>query len=166
MPTLIDANVLSNLASVDRFDLLDLLQDAIYLSSAVYDETQRGIEEGYTFLTRVDHALADARFSVTTLEGEQEWRLYQTIPTKLHRGEAMSLAIAHSRGWHLLSDDRAARIVARRLGVAYSGTLALLIRAVRQGILTVDQGNDLLAEMIARARYRSPVSDLRDLLEQ
>jgi predicted nucleic acid-binding protein len=166
MPTLIDANVLSNLASVDRFDLLDLLHDSIYLSSAVYDETQRGIEEGYTFLTKVDHALAEARFSVTTLEGEQEWRLYQTIPTKLHRGEAMSLAIARCRGWHLLTDDRAARMVARRLGVAYSGTLALLIRAVQQGHLTLDEGNDLLAEMIARARYRSPISDLRDLLKE
>jgi predicted nucleic acid-binding protein len=70
------------------------------------------------------------------------------------------------RGWHLLTDDRAARMVARRLGVTCSGTLALLIRAVRQGILTLDEGNDLLAEMIARARYRSPVSNLRDLLEQ
>jgi predicted nucleic acid-binding protein len=155
VPTLIDANVLSNLAAVDRFDLLDLLQDPIYLSSAAYDETQRGIEEGYGFLAKVDQALADARFSVTTLEGEQEWRLYQ-----------MSLAIARCRGWHLLTDDRAARMVARRLGVAYSGTLGLLIRAVRQGHLTLDEGNSLLSGMIARARYRSPVSDLRDLLKE
>jgi predicted nucleic acid-binding protein len=166
VPTLIDANVLSNLAAVDRFDLLDLLQDPIYLSSTVYDETQRGVEEGYTFLAKIDQALADARLSVTTLEGEQEWRLYQTIPTKLHRGEAMSLTIARCREWHLLTDDRAARMVARRLGVAHSGTLALLIRAVRQGHLTLDEGNDLLVEMIARARYRSPVSDLRDLLKE
>ena len=166
MPTLIDATVLSNLASVDRLDLLDLLQDSIYLSSAVYDETQRGIEEGYGFLARVDQALTDTRFSMTTLESEQEWHLYQTVPTKLHRGEAMSLAIANCRGWRLLTDDRAARMYARRLGVAYSGTLGLLCYAVRQGHLALDEGNGLLAEMIARARYRSPVSDLRDLLEE
>jgi predicted nucleic acid-binding protein len=164
VPALIDANVLSNLASVDRLDLLDLLQDSVYLSSAAYDETQRGIEEGYAFLGRVDQALADARFSVTTLDGEQEWRLYQTIPTKLHRGEAMSLAIARRRGWHLLTDDRAARVYARFLGVGCSGTLGLLVRAIRVGRLTMDEGNRLLAEMIARARYRSPVRDLRDLL--
>jgi predicted nucleic acid-binding protein len=166
VPTLIDANVLSNLASVDRLDLLDLLQDAIYLSSAAYDETQRGIEEGYEFLAKVDRALTDERFSVTTIEGEQEWRLYQTIPTKLHRGEAMSLAIARCRGWHLLTDDRAARAYARSLGVGCSGTLALLVRAIRVGRLTMDEANHLLAEMIARARYRSPVRDLRDLLEE
>jgi len=166
VPTLIDANVLSNLASVDRLDLLNLLQDAIYLSSAAYDETQRGIEEGYEFLARVDQALADARFSVTTLEDKQEWRMYQTIPTKLHRGEAMSLAIARCRGWHLLTDDRATRMYAKTLGVGYSGTLGLLVRAIRVGRLTMDQGNHLLTEMIARARYRSPVHDLRDLLEE
>jgi len=166
VPTLIDANVLSNLTSVDRLDLLGLLQDAIYLSSAAYDEIQRGIEDGYEFLARVDRALADARFFVTTLEGEQEWRLYQTIPTKLHRGEAMSLTIARCRGWHLLTDDRAARAYARSLGVGCSGTLALLVRAIRVGRLTVDEANDLLTEMISRARYRSPVRDLRDLLEE
>ena len=46
MPTLIDATVLSNLASVGRLDLLDLFRDSIYLASAVYKETQRGIEKG------------------------------------------------------------------------------------------------------------------------
>ena len=166
MPTLIDANVLSNLTSVDRLDLLDLLQDSIYVSSAAYDETHRGIEEGYAFLARVNQALTDARVSVTTLESEQEWRLYQTIPAKLHRGEAMSLAIARCRGWHLLTDDRAARMYAKTFGVGCSGTLGLLVRAVRVGRLTMDEGNHLLTEMIARARYRAPVRDLRDLLEE
>jgi predicted nucleic acid-binding protein len=163
---LVDATVLSNLASVNRLDLLDLLQDSIYVASAVYEEVQRGIEEGYEFLTSVDLALTDACLLLTTLEGEREWQLYQSVPVKLHRGEAMSLAIASCRQWRTLTDDRAARSYAKRLDVPTSGTLGLLCYAVRSRRLALEEANTLLAEMIARARYRSPVTDLQDILNR
>ena len=166
MPTLIDTTVLSNLASVARLDLLDLLQDTIYLTSAVYEEVQRGLEEGYEFLSRVNQALDSGLLLLVTLEREEEWHRYRAMPDKLQRGEAMSLAIACCRGWRFLTDDRAARMHTRRLSVSCSGTLGLLCHAVQRGYVTLEKGNTLLAEMIARARYRSPVNDLQGLLEQ
>jgi predicted nucleic acid-binding protein len=99
-------------------------------------------------------------------ENEAELKHYRAMPRKLHRGEAMSLAIAQCRGWRFLTDDRAARAYAEQLGVDYSGTLGLLIYAIRQGRLTVEQGNALLKAMVIHARYRSPVQDLRALLEE
>jgi predicted nucleic acid-binding protein len=165
MPILIDATVLSNLASVDRLDLLDLLHDTAYRASAVYEEIQCGLEEGYAFLERVDQALDSGRLSLVTLESEREWHLYRAMPDKLQRGEAMSLAIASCRGWRFLTDDRAARIHTRRLKMSCSGTLGLLLYAVQKDYLSFEEGNVLLAKMIARARYRSPVNDLRVLLE-
>ncbi|GAB4533179.1 MAG: hypothetical protein Kow0063_14780 [Anaerolineae bacterium] len=166
MPFLIDATVLSNLAAVGRLDVLNLLRAPLYLASAVYDEIQQGLEEGYDFLSGVDKSLDSGLFSLTTLDSEDEWRHYRAMPDKLHRGEAMSLAIACHRRWHFLTDDRAARIHAMRLGVSCSGTLSLLRYAVQKGYLTVEEGNMLLAGMIKRARFRSPVSDLRTLLEE
>jgi predicted nucleic acid-binding protein len=82
------------------------------------------------------------------------------MPDKLQRGEAMSLAIAHQRGWRVLTDDRAARKNAERLGVSASGTLGLLRYVLQKGHLTLEEGNMLLDGMIRQARYRSPVSDL------
>jgi predicted nucleic acid-binding protein len=166
MPVLIDATVLSNLAAVERLDLLNLLRDTLYVASAVYEEIQQGLEQGYEFLTNVDQALDSGLFLLITLKDEDEWRQYRAMPGKLQRGEAMSLAIARFRGWRFLTDDRAARMQARRLGVSCSGTLGLLLYAVRRGHLTLEEGNALLAGMIARARYRSPVSDLQVLLEE
>jgi predicted nucleic acid-binding protein len=166
MPVLIDATVLSNLAAVGRLDLLSLLRDTLFLASAVYEEIQQGLEEGYAFLANVDQALDSGLLALITLENEGEWRQYRAMPDKLQRGEAMSLAIARRRGWRFLTDDRAARMQASRLGVSYSGTLGLLRYAVQKGHLTLEEGNTLLAGMIARARYRSPVSDLRALLEE
>jgi predicted nucleic acid-binding protein len=162
-PILIDTTVLSNLAAVERLDLVGLLRAPLYLASAVYDEIQQGIAEGYTFLTNTDRALDSGLLSLVTLEGEEEWSLYRVVPGKLQRGEAMSLAIARHRGWHFLTDDRAARGYAEQSGVACSGTLGLLRYAVKSGHLTLEEGNELLAGMVARARYRSPVNDLRDL---
>ncbi len=76
----------------------------------------------------------------------------------------MSLAIAAHRGWQFLTDDRAARNHAARVGVSVAGTLGILVRTVRQGLLTIDEANQVLEQMIVRARYRSPVSDLSILL--
>lgn len=163
MPVLIDATVLSNLAAVKRLDLLKLLGDELYLASAVYEEIQKGLEEGYEFLAEVDKALDEEIFTLTTLEGEDEWRLYRTMPDKLHRGEAMSLAIALHRKWGFLTDDRAARRYADRLKVPYSGTLGILLFAIRKGVLTLEKADELLRQMIDKAKYRSPVDSLEIL---
>ncbi len=166
MPVLVDTTVLSNLAAVGRLDLLNLLPDACYLASAVYEEIQQGLAEGYEFLSQVDRVLDSGLLLLVTIESEEEWQRYRDIPGRLQRGEAMSLAIARCRGWRLLTDDRAARAYAECTGVSCSGTLGLLCYAVRRRRLTIDEGNALLGEMIAHARYRSPVTDLRALLEE
>jgi predicted nucleic acid-binding protein len=166
MPTLIDATVLSNLACAGRLSLVSVLSDTCYLASAVYEETRQGVEEGYVFLDEVDGAIDAGFLQLTTLEDEEEWRLYREMPDKLHRGEGMSLAIALHRGWRFLTDDRAARLYARRLGVSYSGTLGLLRYAVQRGSVTLEEGNALLLTMINCARFRSPVTDLRYLDEE
>jgi predicted nucleic acid-binding protein len=166
MPILLNTTVLSNLAAVNRLDLLTLLQDKLYVASAVYEEAQLGLAEGHVFLSHVDAALDGGVLSLVTLENEAELKHYRAMPRKLHRGEAMSLAIARCRDWRFLTDDRAARAYAKQLGVDYSGTLGLLTYAIREGRLTVEQGNALLKAMVIHARYRSPVQDLRALLEE
>ncbi|HDN79832.1 MAG: DUF3368 domain-containing protein [Chloroflexi bacterium] len=165
MPVLIDATVLSNLAAVKRLDLLKLLGDELYLASAVYEEIQRGLEEGYEFLAEVDKALDEGIFDLTTLKGEEEWRLYRRMPGKLQRGEAMSLAIALHRKWGFLTDDRAARRHADRLKARYSGTLGILLLAIKKGHLSLKEADELLKQMVMKARYRSPVDSLEALVK-
>ncbi len=93
MPILVDTTVLSNLAVVDRLDWLTFLSDTCYLASAVYDEVQRGLAEGYTFLERVDQALDSGQLLLTTLENEAEWQQYRAIPVKLQHGERSSATL-------------------------------------------------------------------------
>jgi predicted nucleic acid-binding protein len=63
----------------------------------------------------------------------------------------------------LLTDDARARRTARDLNVVVSGTLGLLVQAVRRGLLTLEDGDALLSELIA-AGYRSPSGNLAQLM--
>jgi predicted nucleic acid-binding protein len=63
-----------------------------------------------------------------------------------------------------LTDDRAARKQAQAWEVIFSGTLGILVLAIQKGHVNIDEGNLLLRTMINHANYRSPVTDLQDLL--
>lgn len=140
------------------------------MAVAVYAEVQRGIEDGYQFLRPVDAQLfplqADGWIRLTDLEDDEERERYARLLAVVQPGEAASLAIAVQRGWTFITDDRAARLIAMEEGVSITGTLGILLRLIEQDVLLLDEANRLLGEMIARARYRSPVTDLSILLER
>ena len=46
-------------------------------------------------------------------------------------GEAEAIALAYEKGWRIILDDRHARKIAARLGVAMIGTVGILVKAKR-----------------------------------
>lgn len=62
-----------------------------------------------------------------------------------------------------LSDDKKARAIAKQHEVEVSGTLGVLIKCVDKNILSLSDANDLLKKMLHKG-YRSPLSDLRELI--
>lgn len=162
-----NATVLSHFAAVGRLDLLPLVQQPIYVADAVYGELQAGVVKGYTFLADVEAHVFPPNplgwLRRTGLDSLEEHTLYNSLLLNVNNGEAMSLAIAKIRGWRFLTDDKAAREEGKRLNVAINGTLGVLIQLVEDAIITPDEADHLLVEMINKARYRSPVRRLRDL---
>jgi uncharacterized protein len=166
MNVLVNTTVLSNFAAVGRLSLLRSVFGTLYMAQGVFEEVQTGLDEGYTFYAGLESEIhpfhEDGWLRLVTLEGREELALLQSMPAKLHRGEAMSLAIAKRRGWRFLTDDRAARRKADEPGISKAGTLAVLVQAVDRSIITLEQGNLLLREMITH-NYQSPVIDLAEL---
>jgi len=157
--TLLDNTVLSNFALVGRPDIVQRLwADAACTTPAAKAEYQTGITAGLVPVT----AWTDLR--VVTLT-ETETAFAAELPPRLGAGERTCLAVALHRQGRLASDDQDARSMARRHGVPTTGTLGILVLGVRQGLLSKDEANALLKEMIA-AGYRSPVTDLDSLLSQ
>ncbi len=129
MTVISNTTVLSNFAGIGVLELLHQLYGHVYLSTDVYQEVQRGLEEGYSFYAGIDgvtHPIeATGWLRLTTLNGPAELELFSALPAPLHAGEASSLAIAQKRRWLFLTDDKAARKFARQRGVAVSGTLGV-----------------------------------------
>jgi predicted nucleic acid-binding protein len=169
MPQLLDATVLSKFAAVERLDLLQLTLGTAELAVTVHEEVQRGIDEGYEFLRAVDAQLASRRtdgwIGLTDLEGNEEHEAYARLLSRVQPGEAASLAIAAHRAWTFATDDLAARRIAAEEGVSITGTLGILLQLIEQNDLPVYEANQLLGLMISRAGYRSPITDVNDLLQ-
>jgi len=169
MKTLANTTILSNFVSVDRLDLLKQLHERLYIPTQVYEEMLDGLEDGYDFYAGIEshiHPFAqDGWITVISLADGTEIALYQSLLQRLHHGEAACLAIARHRNWAFLTDDKQARRTARDLEIVLSGTLGALTQSIKQGLLPLESGNELLRKMIARG-YRSPYESLDALLEK
>lgn len=87
-----------------------------------------------------------------------ELELFVALAQDVDDGEAATLAAAAARNLVVLTDDRKARRVARRLGVPLVGT-AELIRAVAD---TQDMAADQAGAMLRRVKRRARFTPRRD----
>jgi len=69
------------------------------------------------------------------VQGVQNAALAMALEQLVDAGEAEAIALALERKTTLVLDDRKARQVAKRLGIRIIGTVGILVRAKRQGIL-------------------------------
>ena len=168
MKTLTNTTVVSNFAAAGRLDLLQQVHGRLYMPNQVYEEILDGLEEGYEFYTAIEgqiYPLAETGWiELVPMSHDEEFRIFQSLPRRLHHGEAACLAIAQHRNWAFLTDDKLARSFGRSWGIVVSGTLGVLTQAARRRLLTADQVDKLLGDMIARG-YRSPFASLKPFLE-
>lgn len=159
---LLDTTILSNFALVG---VLPLLQQGLQrrglrplIPPQVGAEFQRGVEKG---LFAAD---ADVDWTEVVKPSSQETAISRKLQGILGQGEASCLAIALERELPMATDDLKARDVARRLGVTVTGTLGILGWAVKAGLISLDEGDNILKAM-RKQGYFSPVESLRELLE-
>jgi len=157
MRLVLNSTVISNFALVGRIEWLhNLWPDELITTGQAMAELWAGVRIGripetdWSFLTVL---------SLTDTEGE----LSQELIPPLDEGEATCLALARSRGYAFLTDDRVARREARRWGVPLSGTIGVLMSLVDEGHILPEEADEALQEMVALG-YHSPVRSLAELL--
>jgi len=161
----VDTTVLSNLARVNRIDLLKKLHVQIVLPSQVHEEILKGITAGYSFLEEADKVVEADWVKLAVLEDERERTLFRNLLDIVGYGEAAGIAIAKERNLVFFSDDRKARRVAQDQGVKISGTLGMLELLVEEGKLSIGEADEILSKMI-QGGYRSPIQSLKELFEE
>lgn len=159
MTTLLDTNVLSVFAKLDRLELLFQVLDApLAVSPNVRHELQDDLALGYESLRPAFELIETGQLQVVSIEDAEQKFLAQ-VPFQPEKGEADSLAwcLAHA-GTFVTNDKRAARR-ASDLGVPVVRQRDVLRRLWVKGILSVKQVYALLAEMETRLGVVLPDRD-------
>ena len=151
----VDNTLLSNFAHIQQPKLLATAFDQPVTVPAVMDELEVGVQ--IARIPSVDWSWLPI-IELTDDERMMAERLNQT----LGRGEAACIALAISRQWIVLTDDRDARRAAQEAGLIVSGTLGALMNLVRGSTLSLAEADEFLATMKRRG-YRSPVNSLTEL---
>jgi predicted nucleic acid-binding protein len=113
-------------------------------------------------LIRLDPLIDSGLLTVCHVEGDDESHLYVDYASKLDDGEAMSMAIALSRGFVLATDERKARRLF--LGAAgdasrLTSTAELVRHWAESEHIPAPRLKESLLHIEARARYQPPASD-------
>ncbi|HEX5219306.1 MAG TPA: DUF3368 domain-containing protein [Verrucomicrobiae bacterium] len=130
MPAVVvDSSVLITLAAGEQFYLLREFYSTIHIPPEVWKETTAspktyGVQE-------VQRAKSDGWLIV---QSPQDLAKVSSLPFNLQPGETEALALAlELPGSLLLVDDAQGRRAAAALGIAYTGTLGVLLRAKAEG---------------------------------
>jgi predicted nucleic acid-binding protein len=155
MPSLADTTVLNNFAQIRRPDLLRLAYRDLSAPTPVWNELERGVRRGLV--------PACDWFWLKIIElTEPEQDRADEIGRDLGAGEAACIAAAVSRRFLMLSDDWEARKLGRSIGLEVSGSLGVLDRLVLKQVLSLEEADALLAEMVLHG-FRSPYQSLREI---
>lgn len=157
----IDTCVLVNLLHVGRLDLLQQVSGYNFVApEEVVDEVTvpeqaRGLADGI----RRDYLRREAM-------SDGERRGYADLLLTMGDGEAACLAMAQSRSWLVATDERrrVLRTAQEMLGPGrVLNTPALLVLAIREGILSVEEADRIKAELEGR-RFRMAFGSFREIM--
>jgi hypothetical protein len=165
MPEIVfDTCVISNFALAGALGILEsLYRNKAYITDFVAAEILRGFQSGHAQLEGIPKAVQAGWLKETGLSSAEERRIFETLSVSLGLGEASSIAAAKRRGLRFASDDRVARTEAVRLGVPLTGTVGILVKAVRGGVCDLRTADAYLGKMI-ESGFFSPVRSPGKLL--
>lgn len=158
-----DTGPLSAFTNSGHLDLLaELVRSHAWkaeMPRQVQDELQRGIHSG----VRNQRVLDASWLDVVELESDKEWEFfahyYERLGTsKVDRnlGECAVLARAEANGATAVVDDKKARKHGKRRQVAMTGSLALVLEALRSSVLTSEEA-EAVVNSLRHVGYRLPM---------
>lgn len=157
-PSVLDATILSNVAYVDRVDVLEVLPRI-----CTVPEVRRELEAGAEAYPYLERALAELGDAIPVVDpSERVETLAAERETQLDAGEAEAFSVAAVHDGTLMTDDGPARTLARDEDVPVTGSIGVLIRAVEENRVSLETADRWLTVWIDETDYRAPSSELAD----
>jgi predicted nucleic acid-binding protein len=164
--TILDTCVLLNLAASDEVaDIVSTIQGATFICSAVQKEAlflRDETEPTVLVPLNVDDLVAVARIQLCDIATDDEEEHFVKLAAHLDDGEAMSVAIAASRGMDFASDDQKARRIFLELvsdSQRLTSTSAIMKQWAAMRSVEPPRLRTALRRIMARARFKPSQKD-------
>jgi predicted nucleic acid-binding protein len=150
---LVDTNILSTLAKVEKLDLLLQLfaQEEVGIPSAVYEEVYIGVEKGYGALQSVLDLIKLRRVHLIPLS-EEEIVAKTALPRSFDEGKREMVAVAIDRPWPILTNEKLVKNWCQREGVRCLDLSAFLRALWRTGLRKKEEVRALIKEIEEKDR--------------
>ena len=127
-----DTTPIISLMKVDRLDLLQQLFDVVYIPMAVYRE----LTENEAYPREAKRVQECDFLCVEKVENEKSVAILRNL-TGLDAGESEAIILADEKQSDvLLMDENKGRQVAKKMGIAITGTIGILMQAFDEKMLT------------------------------
>lgn len=159
MAVVSDSGPLIWLAKAGRLGLLRALFGEVVVPSEVYREVvSEGLRLGFSDALAVEEAVKEGWVRVHALDGEAHGLAVRLAEGagEIHFGEAQALALAREMGVMLLMDESCGRALAEALGVEARGTLFVVLRALRLGLLDGGEAKDVVSRLVGLGMRLDP----------
>ena len=138
-----NASPLIYLAKVGKLDLLKVFGEVIIPEEVKIEVVDRGKELGKADAYIVEDAIRNGWIKVLKAEPID-------VPINLHMGERAVISLAKKLGVEeVLIDEKSARFVAKLLGLKPRGTIYVLLKALKENLIDLDEFLNVLSEMIS-----------------
>jgi len=142
----VDACVLINLAIVGRVDLLGQIRDvAFHVPQEVLDEITI-VEQR----NQVENVVKSGGLMIAKIDAVDELRAFAEYSGRFGKGESACLAIASCRKWVIATDETKDKRLSHEISVKkihVINTPGLLLTAIRQGVLSVNDADGIKGEL-------------------
>ena len=137
-----NASPLIYLAKAGKLELLKIFGEVYIPEEVKIEVVDKGKTLGKQDSYVIGKAIKDGWIKVVKTEPSK-------IPIKLHPGEVAVLSLAKKlKVKEVLVDDKAARAAAKLLNLKPRGTVFVLLKALKEGLIDLDNFIDTLSEMI------------------
>ena len=162
-----DASPLIYLARLGKFHLLRDVFGRVQVPPEVKVEAvDRGKAEGYSDAYVIEEAIAEGWLVVGALTDESMKKSEALASMAgIEVGEAQVIVLAKQKGeGEVLIDQSDAREAARHFTLRPKGTVFIIFRAVKKGLMSKDDAKDMLDRLV-EANFYSSVKIYRDALK-
>jgi len=154
-PLIFDATPLIYLGKINVLEKITHFPEEKYTPESVYQEVVvEGKKSGYPEVFLIENMLNAGILQIKT-PADNRYIAHLKENPRIHRGGAEVLALALELDGIALLDDEEARGMAEIEGIEHHGTIYLLLRMMKIGLLTKEETIDSLDEMLRRGWWCS-----------